>query len=631
MGAGYSKVFNKERFWCCTGTGIENFTKLGDSIYFKNNERIYVNMYFSSLLKDTERNISVKQEANLPNSEQIKLTIDAIDGSDVANGTILYLRVPQWCAGQPSVKINDNALASFEVLGGYIVIKDVKKDDVIELNFPMEVAVNSLKDNENIVAFTYGPVVLAARLGKNNIGQSESTGVMVLHAVQDLLLPTSILLKNDTAIEWKKNIKENLVRIKDTDEGFIQFRAKGTYLNEEITFTPYYTMFDYRYGLYMNIDSKDSPEMIAKILSDKEELRNVEAASGSLTQFDGNNYEATYNMQKSENSSVGEYNGRSYREAQKNGWFSYDMPIVEGVQNYLNTVYTKADNQRSFKILINDEDFVTETITNTKPSTSDGFYTEKREIPIKYTKGAGVLYKEIAGVLTPCINIKFQSTGGLVGGLYGLSITHGFDNNPNLSGLSFDVGTMSPAFNADTKEYTLIVPGDTQSVNLKATPTKRSGLVYDGDILIDDTQLREINLSSQNTTLKLKTYAQDHETSTVYTVHIILDKNESQNDWDLVKMEKVEENNGIKFNAVIHNNNSEKTSIMGVLAIYNADGCLINSSTVRKNISKGGDGEFGFMLGNKVLGEKATLYFWHDDNYVPILEKIDISSYLWEN
>lgn len=188
-----------------------------------------------------------------------------------------------------------------------------------------------------------------------------------------------------------------------------------------------------------------------------------------------------------------------------------------------------------------------------------------------------------------------------------------------------------PAFNADTKEYTLIVPGDTQSVNLKATPTKRSGLVYDGDILIDDTQLREINLSSQNTTLKLKTYAQDHETSTVYTVHIILDKNESQNDWDLVKMEKVEENNGIKFNAVIHNNNSEKTSIMGVLAIYNADGCLINSSTVRKNISKGGDGEFGFMLGNKVLGEKATLYFWHDDNYVPILEKIDISSYLWEN
>ena len=36
MAPGYNKVFNRpfDEFWCCTGTGMENFTKHGDSMYF---------------------------------------------------------------------------------------------------------------------------------------------------------------------------------------------------------------------------------------------------------------------------------------------------------------------------------------------------------------------------------------------------------------------------------------------------------------------------------------------------------------------------------------------------------------------------------------------------------------------
>lgn len=36
MAPGYNKVFNRpfDEFWCCTGTGMENFSKLGDNIYY---------------------------------------------------------------------------------------------------------------------------------------------------------------------------------------------------------------------------------------------------------------------------------------------------------------------------------------------------------------------------------------------------------------------------------------------------------------------------------------------------------------------------------------------------------------------------------------------------------------------
>ena len=36
----------KNMFWCCTGSGMENFTKLGDSIYFRANDTLLVNQYF---------------------------------------------------------------------------------------------------------------------------------------------------------------------------------------------------------------------------------------------------------------------------------------------------------------------------------------------------------------------------------------------------------------------------------------------------------------------------------------------------------------------------------------------------------------------------------------------------------
>lgn len=617
MGSGYSKVFNKSRFWCCTGTGTENFTKLGDSIYFKNNERVYVNMYFSSEMQYAQRNFAMKVEANMPNEDVVRISVNSLDDGSILDGTKLYLRVPDWCVSMPKVKRN-GANYEYTLDGGYIVIDNVIADENFEICMPMEVSVNVLKDNDNVAAFRYGPVVLAARLGQSNVGQSANTGVMVLRAVQDLSLPTSIILHGTDAELWKKNIKENLVRIEDTDEGFVQFKLNGTYYDDSMTFVPYYSIYNYRYGLYMSISPADSQEMQSKILSDKQSMRNEEAASASLMQIDNNNYEATYNVQKSEDSTVGTYNGKNYRDAQKNGWFSYDLPIEVGTVNYLNTVYTKADKNRTFKILINDEEFVEETITDSMATSSDGFYTETREIPEQYTTEDNIRYREIQGEMKPCVTVKFQSTGGLVGGLYGISITQSFDTNPNLSELSFNTGVLTSEFNPDVKEYTLVVPKGTETVDMNVSPSKISGLIYVDGILIDDTQKRTIKLNDKNTTVTLLVYAQDHETNTEYIINIC----ENESEWEVTNIEKHDFDENVKVNVEINNVSSEKENILGVAAVYD-NGVLECAELIEAAVKKGTTSDFSFDMGK--TEKEIVLYLWYSDNFKPICEKILIN------
>src|SRR5262249_40494780 len=52
LASGYWKFYGKplDAFWCCTGTGVEEFSKLNDSIYFHDGDGLFVNLFASSRL-----------------------------------------------------------------------------------------------------------------------------------------------------------------------------------------------------------------------------------------------------------------------------------------------------------------------------------------------------------------------------------------------------------------------------------------------------------------------------------------------------------------------------------------------------------------------------------------------------
>ena len=75
MATGYFKVYSSpyDHFWCCTGSGMENFSKLSDSIYFYGADALFVNRYTSSKIDWKEKGLTITQNADLPT---VKFTIN---------------------------------------------------------------------------------------------------------------------------------------------------------------------------------------------------------------------------------------------------------------------------------------------------------------------------------------------------------------------------------------------------------------------------------------------------------------------------------------------------------------------------------------------------------------------------
>jgi hypothetical protein len=71
--------------------------------------------------------------------------------------------------------------------------------------------------------------------------------------------------------------------------------------------------------------------------------------------------------------------------------------------------------------------------------------------------------------------------------------------------------------------YTATVAHDASQATFDVDPATPSGLVYLGDTLIDDTQPRTVNLADGDvpTVITLRATAQDHTTSTTYTISIV--------------------------------------------------------------------------------------------------------------
>ena len=79
LAPGAWKTFNTEdqTFWCCTGSGIEEYSKLNDSIYWRDQEGLDVNLFIPSVLDWAEKSFKVRQETQYPESPDVTLTVTA--------------------------------------------------------------------------------------------------------------------------------------------------------------------------------------------------------------------------------------------------------------------------------------------------------------------------------------------------------------------------------------------------------------------------------------------------------------------------------------------------------------------------------------------------------------------------
>lgn len=159
----YSTKFNS--FWCCVGSGFENHSKYGESIYYHSDKGLYVNLFIPSVLQWKEKGLEVRQETAFPQSETTSLSIKV----DKSVTTTVYLRYPSW-SRNVTVKVNGHKVTVRQKPGSYIAINRQWQDgDKITADYPMSLHLERTPDNPKKAALLYGPIVLAGEKGTANM------------------------------------------------------------------------------------------------------------------------------------------------------------------------------------------------------------------------------------------------------------------------------------------------------------------------------------------------------------------------------------------------------------------------------------------------------------------------------
>ncbi|SFI30998.1 hypothetical protein SAMN04487830_14019 [Pseudobutyrivibrio sp. OR37] len=244
MGTGFQKVFNTldGNFWCCTGTGYENFTKLQDGIYFEGDDKLIVAMYLSSEYKAD--GYTLIQECDFTKSDEVKIRVDVKEASSKVD---LYLRIPHWIQGKPEVKVGNSVVEPKEENGFYVISKElIGNDGDITIRWPMGITCHNLVDGKDTYAFCYGPYVLSAKLGTKHI-KIKPHGIDVVVAAEKCVDSDDVVITAEATVDaFMKNISKYLVK----QEGSMDFELTGT--NKKLIFTTHYNQYKESYGIYWN-------------------------------------------------------------------------------------------------------------------------------------------------------------------------------------------------------------------------------------------------------------------------------------------------------------------------------------------------------------------------------------------
>jgi DUF1680 family protein len=244
LAAGYWRVYNsaEESFWCCTGSGAEEFAKFTDTIFFHRGGDLFVNQFIASTLDWKEEGLHVEQVTQFPQEQGTTLKIKTTR----ATARTIHMRIPAWTAGAAEVKINGRAVEAVADPGYYLAIHRVWQDgDTVTISLPMELRQEALPGDESTAAVFYGPMVLAADLGPGPVDGTDK----IIHS-------GDTAPKNPPAADPLPKAgagagPEQWVKSESKSE--LRFKAAG--VGRQYDLLPMYQIRDQRYSVYWQIPS----------------------------------------------------------------------------------------------------------------------------------------------------------------------------------------------------------------------------------------------------------------------------------------------------------------------------------------------------------------------------------------
>jgi len=370
-------------FTCCVGTGMENHSKYGDTIYFHDDSGLFVNLFIASTLQWKQKGLLLTQETRFPEENVTRLSFTCEKPVEIA----LRIRYPYWAMNGIKIAVNGKPQKIDAKPPSYVeIVQNWRTGDKVEVRIPMSLRLEPMPDNPKRAAVMYGPLVLAGELGPvNDRAASEPDYVPVL------------LTEGKPPAEWLKPVEGRSNA----------FRMVGVGKPRDVALYPFYRTHDKRYTVYWDfLTPEEWNERQALHRAAKERIRKLEARTVDTVHIGDAQSEKDHKLQ-GERTTSGEFNGRNWRHATDGGWFSFEMKVLpEERMDFLCSYWGSDTSGRVFDILVNGKKIATQALDNNKPGE---FFDVVYPIPEELIRGMGN------------VSVRFQAQPGkLAGGLFGL-------------------------------------------------------------------------------------------------------------------------------------------------------------------------------------------------------------------
>lgn len=333
--------------WCCVGTGLENHTKYGELIYTHSGNTLSINFLIASrvdaegirLVQSTDfpyRNEARPGEAR-PNEARFK--IEKGDKFD------LKIRVPGWMRS-PQFSLNGKKIKA-EIKDGFAGFsRKWKQGDELVLKFEAEVTQEFLPNDTQWAAFKYGPIVLAAETGKEDLAGIFADDSRMGHETRGKMVPLSaghvfISETKDIASRVRKGsgLDRSGLDRSGHDRPGLEFNVDG------ITLKPFFDVHETRYQMYFQILTPAEHEAF------KESLAKEKAFEESIIDriHLGEQQPEADHAYRGEKSNSGYDHGAFWRNT--TGYISYEMLGKGGSKLYIYAL----DRITNLKVEINGE------------------------------------------------------------------------------------------------------------------------------------------------------------------------------------------------------------------------------------------------------------------------------------
>ena len=392
----YSTPFDS--WWCCVGTGLENPARYGEQVYFHNRQTLWVNLYVGSTLEWTENAVRIEQATRFPEEESARFVFTCQEPVAFA----LKLRHPYWCE-RPEVKLNGERVAVESSPSSYLTFdRTWKSGDSLELRLPMRLRLEPLPHSQDkIFAVMHGPCVLAAIVpdepGIPNPSSRRFSEHLDARGKTDTFPP----------LFTASNAADVLARLHPTGNAFGEFRSDGVVKPSDLTFAPFYRIYEEQYAVYFPLLTADEwTRRESELRAAREEQRKIDASTLD-TITPGFQQPEVEHALKAERSEIEDFSDRKCRIARDGGWFSYEMRIVPDAPVALIATYWGGVwHKRTFDLLIDGKLVDTQVLLTNKPG---DFFQETHPIPFELTRGKGRIV------------VRFQShPGDIAGGVFDL-------------------------------------------------------------------------------------------------------------------------------------------------------------------------------------------------------------------